>query len=49
VFGAISSQLVVFLGILGYSISLNGGVCRKLALARATHPLPALPAPLAAT
>jgi hypothetical protein len=40
VFGAISSQLVVFLGILGFSVSLNGGVCRKPALAgpRAAEP-----------
>ncbi len=34
VFGAISSQLSVFLGILGLSVSLNGGVCRKPALAK---------------
>jgi hypothetical protein len=34
VFGAISSQLAVFLGILGLSVSLNGGVCRRPALAR---------------
>jgi hypothetical protein len=34
VFGALNSQLSVFLGILGLSVSLNGGVCRKKALAR---------------
>jgi len=34
VFGAISTQLSVFLGILGLSVSLNGGVCRKPALAK---------------
>jgi hypothetical protein len=44
VFGAISSQLSVFLGLLGLSVSLNGGVCRRPALARQT----ALSSPLAA-
>jgi len=34
VFGALNSQLSVFLGILGLSVSLNGGVCRKKVLAR---------------
>ncbi len=34
VFGALNSQLSVFMGILGMSVSLNGGVCRKKALAR---------------
>jgi hypothetical protein len=29
VFGAFNSQLVLFLGILGFSVSLNNGVCRK--------------------
>ena len=29
VFGAFSSELSVFLGILGFSVSLNGGMCRK--------------------
>ncbi len=48
VVGAISSQLYVFLGILGLSVSLNGGVCRKPALARVTPPLSALAAPLVA-
>jgi hypothetical protein len=32
VFGALNSQLSVFLGILGMSVSLNGGVCRKKVL-----------------
>jgi len=32
VFGALNSQLSVFLGILGLSVSINGGVCRKKAL-----------------
>src|SRR5665213_1863707 len=36
VFGAISSQLSMFLGTLGLSISLNGGVCRRAAMARQT-------------
>jgi O-antigen ligase/polysaccharide polymerase Wzy-like membrane protein len=45
VFGAISSQLAVFLGTLGLSVSLNaGGVCRRPAVARQT----ALAIPLAA-
>jgi hypothetical protein len=34
VFGAISAQLSVFLGVLGFSVSLNAGVCRKPALAK---------------
>jgi hypothetical protein len=29
VFGAFNSQLMVFLGLLGFSVSLNNGVCRK--------------------
>jgi hypothetical protein len=41
VFGALSSQLVMFLGIVGLSVSLNGGVCRKPATVRqAAQPLP---------
>ena len=36
VFGALSSQMVTFLGVLGLSVSLNGGVCRKPAAARQT-------------
>jgi hypothetical protein len=32
VFGAFNTQLVVFTGILGFSVSLNGGMCRKQAL-----------------
>ncbi len=47
VVGAISSQLQVFLGILGLSVSLNDGVCRKPALARQTPPLPPLAMPVA--
>jgi hypothetical protein len=43
VFGAFSSQLSVFLGILGLGVSLNGGVCRKPAVARQ----PALSSPMA--
>jgi hypothetical protein len=31
VFGSFDSQLYVFLGLLGMSVSLNGGVCRKKA------------------
>jgi hypothetical protein len=44
VFGDLGSQLSVFLGILGLSVSLNGGVCRKPAVARQ----PAVPHTLAA-
>jgi hypothetical protein len=47
VFGAISSQLAMFLGILGFSVSLNGGVCRKPAGARQTVLSTALAAPIA--
>jgi hypothetical protein len=47
VFGAISSQLVVFLGILGLSVSLNGGVCRKPAMVRQTALLSPLTPPVA--
>jgi hypothetical protein len=47
VFGAISSQLAVFLGILGFSVSLNGGVCRKPALARPSLAGPSLAQALA--
>jgi hypothetical protein len=39
VFGALNTQLSVFLGILGLSVSLNGGVCRKKA--RISAPVPA--------
>jgi hypothetical protein len=38
VVGGISAQLAVFLGILGFSVSLNGGVCRRPALAPRTAP-----------
>jgi hypothetical protein len=38
VFGALSSQLSAFLGILGLSISLNAGVCRKRAAKAASAP-----------
>jgi len=31
VFGAFNSQLSVFMGILGFGVSLNGGVCRRIA------------------
>ncbi|HEY3862485.1 MAG TPA: O-antigen ligase family protein [Verrucomicrobiae bacterium] len=41
VFGAFSSQLSVFLGILGLSVSLNGGVCRR----EAPKPAPAPASP----
>jgi hypothetical protein len=34
VFGDLKSQLCLFVGILGLSVSLNGGVCRKPAVAR---------------
>jgi hypothetical protein len=41
VFGALNAQLMVFMGALGLSVSLNGGVCRKAAVARqAAEPLP---------
>ncbi|HEY3862484.1 MAG TPA: O-antigen ligase family protein [Verrucomicrobiae bacterium] len=49
IFGAFNVQLSVFLGILGLSISLNGGVCRKPAAARQpaySSPM-AMPAPAA--
>jgi O-antigen ligase len=42
IFGAFNSQLAVFLGILGFSVSLNGGVCRRPALPRQTVFPPAL-------
>jgi hypothetical protein len=48
VVGTISSELVVFLGILGFSVSLNGGVCRRPALARQTALSSPLAAPVAA-
>lgn len=41
VFGALSTQLMMFLGVLGLSVSLNGGVCRKPAMAR--QPVAPLP------
>jgi O-antigen ligase len=47
VVGAISSQLVAFMGILGLSVSFNGGVCRKPAVARQTAPSSPLAAPMA--
>jgi len=47
VFGAFNSQLSVFLGILGFSISLNGGVCRRPVMARKTFLSTSLAAPLA--
>ncbi|MGP8234436.1 MAG: hypothetical protein ACLQVW_03380 [Limisphaerales bacterium] len=41
VFGALSSQMMMFLGVLGLSVSLNGGVCRKaVAVRKAAEPLP---------
>jgi hypothetical protein len=48
VFGAISSQLVMFLGILGLNVSLNGGVCRRPAVARQTAPSSPLAVPVPA-
>jgi hypothetical protein len=48
VFGAFSSQLPMFLGILGFSVSLNGGVCRRHAMTRQTVLSSSLAAPLAA-
>jgi hypothetical protein len=42
VFGALNSQLSVFLGILGLSVSLNGGVCRKKASKAVTVPVSAV-------
>jgi hypothetical protein len=47
VFGAISSQLSIFLGILGLSVSLNGGVCRRPAVARQTGVSSSLAVPVA--
>jgi hypothetical protein len=47
VFGDMGSQLSVFLGILGLSVSLNGGVCRKPAVARQPAVSPSLAAPVA--
>jgi hypothetical protein len=46
VFGAFNAQLVMFLGILGLSVSLNGGVCRKTAVVRSVIP-PSPAGPLA--
>jgi len=48
VFGAFNGQLSVFLGILGFSVSLNGGVCRRPVVRRQTVFAPSLAAPLAA-
>ena len=48
VFGAFNSQLSIFLGVLGFSVSLNGGVCRRPALARKAVLSPSLALPLAA-
>jgi hypothetical protein len=39
VFGALNSQLSVFLGVLGLSVSLNGGVCRKKAPKAVSAPI----------
>ncbi len=47
VYGDLSSQLSVFVGIFGLSVSLNGGVCRKPAVARQTAVSPSLAAPVA--
>jgi hypothetical protein len=47
VFGAFNSQLMLFVGVLGLSVSLNGGVCRKPAVARQAVRPALLPAPLA--
>jgi hypothetical protein len=47
VFGAFNSQLSVFLGVLGFSVSLNGGVCRRPVMARKTFLSTSLAAPLA--
>jgi hypothetical protein len=46
-FGALNSQLMVFLGTLGFSVCLNGGVCRKLALPKQRAAEPALDSSLA--
>jgi hypothetical protein len=48
VFGAFNGELFVFLGILGFSVSLNGGVCRRPAVTRQTVLAPSITAPLAA-
>jgi hypothetical protein len=47
IFGALNSQLMVFLGTLGFSVCLNGGVCRKTALAKQRAAEPALDSTLA--
>ena len=47
VFGALSSQLSIFMGILGLSVSLNGGVCRRPAMARQPDFSASLAAPVA--
>jgi len=49
VFGAFSTELSVFLGVLGVSVSLNGGICRKGApkAARQTALSSSLAAPVA--
>jgi len=39
IFGALSSSLMIFLGICGFSVSLNGGVRRRTAVKR--KPVPA--------
>ncbi len=49
VFGALSSQLSIFLGAVGFSVSLNRGVCRRaVSIARAPSS-PPLTSPVAVT
>lgn len=40
IFGALSSDLLTFTGYLGLSVCLNGGICRKTALAPVAPPEP---------
>ncbi len=47
VFGALDSQFYQFMGLLGLSVALNGGVCRKPAPARQTDLSSSLAAPAA--
>jgi hypothetical protein len=47
VYGAFDAQLYQFLGLLGFSVALNGGVCRKPALAPQTELSSPLTAPAA--
>jgi hypothetical protein len=48
VFGAFDAEFYTFLGVVGFSVGLNGGVCRKAAVQRQAVLSPTLAAPLTA-